>query len=64
MIPLISLLQGAEAAPTTQAAAAIAEARQTLAGHLAKWKALQAQDVPELNAKLKAAGLAVLEIKE
>jgi hypothetical protein len=59
---LISLLQAADAEPTTQAVAAIAERREALRVLLAKSNALRTKDLSTLNAALKAAGLP--EIKQ
>jgi len=60
---LANLMQAADVAPTTQVAAAVAERRQALTNLMAKWNAFKAQDVPALNAKLKAANLPLVEIK-
>jgi len=57
MSPLIGLLQGADAAPTTQLAAAVAERLKVLGELKAKWVALKAQDLAALNTQLKAANL-------
>jgi hypothetical protein len=61
---LMGLLQASEAPMTSQAAAAIAEARAAFAGLTAKWIAIRTRDLPALNKKLKAAGLAAIELKE
>ena len=55
---LMSTLQAAEAAPTTQLAAAVAERQKALETLLGKGAALRARDLVALNAALKAAGLA------
>jgi photosystem II stability/assembly factor-like uncharacterized protein len=60
---LMSLLQGADAAPTSQAAAAVAERRQALGGLMAKWEELKTRDMEGLNADLRSAGLPTIEIK-
>jgi len=60
---LISLLQAADAAPTSQAAAAIAERRKALSVLMAKWNALKTQDLSDLNGRLKEANLPLIEIK-
>jgi hypothetical protein len=60
MSPLIGLLQGADAAPTTQLAAAVTERLKALADLKAKWAALKAQDLAALNTQLKAANLPVI----
>ncbi len=56
MRSLHGILQGADVAPTTQAAAAVADRRRALEGVMAHWKAF-VSDVTALNPKLKAAGL-------
>ncbi len=62
MIPLISLLQGADAAPTTQVAAAVADRLKALADLKAKWAAFKTQDLATLNTQLKAANLPVIAL--
>jgi photosystem II stability/assembly factor-like uncharacterized protein len=57
---LLDLIDGVDAAPTTQAARAVATLEARLAGLLARWAAIQRRDVPRVNARLKAAGLAEL----
>jgi len=57
---LLDLIDGVDAAPTTQAARAVATLEGRLAGLLARWAALQRRDIPRVNARLKAAGLAEL----
>ena len=59
---LMSLLQAADAAPTTQAIAAVTERREALRALLAKWDALRTKDVAALNAMLKAANLPAVEL--
>jgi len=61
---LMGLLQGADAAPTSQALAAVTERRQALSNLMAKWNALKTQDMPNLNSQLKAANLPAIEIKD
>jgi hypothetical protein len=61
---LMGLLQGADAAPTSQALAAVTERRQALSTLRVKWNALKTQDLTNLNAQLKAANLPAIEIKE
>ena len=60
---LMSLLQAADAEPTTQAVAAIADRRGVLRGLLAKWDALRTKDLPALNTALKAANLPVIDLE-
>jgi len=61
---LMGLLQGADAAPTSQAAAAVADARKAFANLIARWNGLKTQDLTNLNAQLKAANLPAIEVKE
>jgi photosystem II stability/assembly factor-like uncharacterized protein len=59
---LLGLLQEADATPTTQAADAVKAGRKQLEDLLSGWKKLGEMAIPELNAKLKAAGLKEIEI--
>ena len=49
--------QAADAAPTTQLAAAVSERLKALGGLFEKWNMLRTKDLAALNAALKAAGL-------
>jgi photosystem II stability/assembly factor-like uncharacterized protein len=62
LIQLMNLLQGADAAPTTQAVAAVTERREALRAIVAKWEAFKTKDVASLNAVLKAANLPPIEL--
>ena len=64
LTPLMGLMQAADAAPTSQALAAVAERQKALAALMGKWNALKFQDLNTINAQLKTAGLPVIEIKE
>src|SRR5262249_5020778 len=59
---LLAILQGADATPTTQATAAVAEARKELDGPLARWAEIRQKDLAELNLKLKAAALPAIDL--
>ncbi len=62
---LTALLQGlqeADAAPTTQMTAALADRRHALAQLLARWDALKKRDLPGLNGKLRNANLPELKL--
>jgi photosystem II stability/assembly factor-like uncharacterized protein len=61
---LMGLLQGAEMGVTTQVGAAISESRRAYAGLAGKWAALRTGELTALNAAVKTAGLAPIEIKE
>lgn len=56
-LSLMNLLQGADAAPTTQAAAAVGDQTRTLKELLAKWEELKSKDVKSLNDQLSKANL-------
>jgi photosystem II stability/assembly factor-like uncharacterized protein len=60
---LMSALQGADVAPTTQLMAAAADRRAALAAVMAKWTALKGAGLTALNAKLKAANLPPVTIQ-
>jgi hypothetical protein len=64
MTSLMSLLQGADAVPTSQALAAVSERQKAFATLMGKWNAFKTQDLANLNAQLKAANLSPIEIKE
>ncbi len=55
---LLAVLQAADATPTTQAAAAVGEARKELDGLLSRWGELRDGDLKKLNEQLKQAGQA------
>jgi len=52
-----SAVNAGDAAPTSEAMKALADAELTLAATMAKWKALTTKDLPALNAQLKLAGM-------
>ena len=54
---LLDVVEGADAAPTTQAHAAWAGLEKSLAPLLARWSELQAKDVPALDRQLQQAGV-------
>ena len=58
----MSMLQAADAAPTTQLAAAVSERLKALSGLFERWNMLRTKDLAFLNTALKAAGLP--EVKE
>jgi photosystem II stability/assembly factor-like uncharacterized protein len=60
---LYDILQGADATPTTHAAAACAEAVGRLDKLLASWRVFLELDLPLLDSDLKKAGLPVLAVK-
>jgi len=60
---LLARLQGADVAPTTQTAAAVADRQKALAGLLARWAALRSEDLLKLNTQLKQANLPAVTIE-
>jgi hypothetical protein len=58
---LLGLLQAADAEPTSQVSEAVEAARADLDKVLPRWTKLRDEDLKELNARLKAAGLAALD---
>ncbi len=54
---LLRLLQGADTAPTTQAAAAVADRRVALAKLMQTWTILKSRDLAAINVQLKQASL-------
>jgi photosystem II stability/assembly factor-like uncharacterized protein len=62
LLHLMSILQGADATPTSQAVAGVEEATKTLHGLLARWAELIATDVKTLNEQLRQAKQAPLKV--
>jgi photosystem II stability/assembly factor-like uncharacterized protein len=60
---VMNAMQAADVAPTGNTLAAVTAAQQNAARVMARWTALRTVDLPALNAKLKAAGLAPLTIE-
>ncbi len=54
---LLDVLQDADAAPTTQATAAVADRRAALRALITRWAEFKAKDIPALNQQLRTAGL-------
>ena len=59
---LLGQMQRADVAPTTQTVEAVADRQNVLSGLLARWAALQNEDLPKLNAQLKLANLPAVTI--
>jgi hypothetical protein len=59
---LYGVLQQADAAPTTQAAATAADLQRRLREALPAWNELKTKDVESVNARLRAAGLPTLSL--
>jgi hypothetical protein len=60
---LLGIVDSADVAPTTQAVAMFGRLQQALADQTKQWEQFQAQDVANLNAKLKRAGATPLDPK-
>ena len=58
---LVSVLDGADAAPTTQQVAMFGELEEALKEKSSAWGKLMAKDIPELNDKLKKAGQPLID---
>jgi hypothetical protein len=63
LMSLVSVLQGADAPPTTQVVSAISERRAALTTLLGKWRALRGTALVALNAELAKAGLPAIAVK-
>jgi hypothetical protein len=62
-LTLFAVFQEADVAPSTQAAAAIADLEKQLLPLMERWKAVKAQDLPALNKQLKDASLPELKLE-
>ncbi len=63
MLALLTILQDVDDAPTTQATAAVAELEKSFPPVMARWKAIQTQDLPALNSQLRQANLPELRLE-
>ncbi len=61
---LVSALDSADAAPTTQQTAVFGELQKALDEQLAAWAQLKSKDVPELNGQLKKAGQPAIDLEK
>ena len=61
---IISALDSADAAPTTQEVAMVSELEKALDEQLSAWGQLKSKDVPELNDQLKKAGLPPIDLQK
>ena len=59
---VMNILQGADVQPTAVQLKTIAAARSAAAGNRASWNTIKASDLPAVNAKLTAAGVAPLTL--
>jgi hypothetical protein len=61
---LLSALDTADAAPTTQEISMFSELEKALQEQLTSWEQLKSKDIPELNEQLKRAGLPEIDLKK
>ncbi len=61
---LLTVVDSADSAPTTQAAAYFRELQDALASLRAAWEKIVSSDLPSLNASLKSAGLPAIELRD
>jgi predicted NACHT family NTPase len=61
---LLNILQEVDAAPTPQATAAIADLAKDLQSLRERWQAIRAEEISALNQKVKAAGLAIIDVPQ
>ncbi len=64
MRTLFGLIQEVDLAPTTQAAAAVPDLLRDSRTLEESWRMIKSQDIPALNAELRAAGLQVIETEK
>jgi hypothetical protein len=62
-LTLFGVFQEADVAPSTQAAAAIADLQKQLSPLMQRWEAVKSQDLPALNQQLKGANLPELKLE-
>ena len=61
---LVTALDTADAAPTTQQAAMFGELEKALEEQLLAWAQLKSKDIPALNEQLKKAGLPLIDLQK
>jgi hypothetical protein len=61
---LVSALDTADAAPTSQQKGTFAEIETALREQLSAWAQLKSQDVPALNEQLKKAGMPLIDLQK
>jgi hypothetical protein len=61
---VVSALDTADAAPTTQQVAMFGELNKALEEQLSAWAQLKSKDVPELNEQLKKAGQLAIDLQK
>jgi photosystem II stability/assembly factor-like uncharacterized protein len=63
LLMLMGVFQEADVAPTSEASTAAAELAKEAPAVMESWDTVKAHDIPELNAKLRAAGLPELKLE-
>jgi hypothetical protein len=61
---IVTALDSADAAPTTQQVAMFGEVDKALGEHLSAWAQLKSKDIPELNDQLEKAGLPPIDLQK
>jgi hypothetical protein len=61
---LLSIVDSADAAPTTQAAAMVDEVQRALDQQMGHWMEIQTKDIPAANEALKRTGLPAIDLKQ
>ena len=59
---VLSALDSADAAPTTQQSAMVADLEKALGEQLSAWEQIKSKDVTDLNSQLKQAGLPAIDL--
>jgi photosystem II stability/assembly factor-like uncharacterized protein len=62
LLSIMNLVEGADAAPTTQAAAASDDLQKSLADSLSSWSEIKNKDLKSLNEQLRQAGLPTIAL--
>ena len=61
---VLSALDSADAAPTTQQSGMFADLEKALTAQLASWEQMKSKDIADLNAQLSRAGLPVIDLQK
>jgi len=61
---VLGALDSADAAPTTQQSAIVADLEKALSAQLANWEQMKSRDVVDLNAQLSKAGLPAIDLQK
>ena len=63
LVGAMNAMQSADVQPTTNQLKSVTTAQASATAALAAWSAIRTIDLPAMNAKLKAAGLAAIDVK-